>query len=149
MAEEFEVLETLFFERPPEWGRRIVKKADGEIMMQSTENKGHTWVDAPIPDAKLTLSAKTRTASSTGNSYAGLVITPRDEAMTRAVSASEKELNPTVTEAIESGQLLTKTTEATDGNEIETITFLGTFAASGLPSGTVWRDSSNYLRIVP
>lgn len=147
--QEFEVLETMMFERPPEWGRRIIRKAEGEIMLQTTDDKGQTWQDATIPEAKLIASAVTRTAS-TGNKYAGLLVVPRSEAMTRAVSASEKELNPTITEVIDSGQLLTKTVTASDnGNEVETITFLGTYAASGLTSGQVWQDSNNFLRIVP
>lgn len=144
-TEEFEVLETMMFERPPEWGRRVIKKSDGEVMLQTTEDKGKTWQDAPIPDVKLSLpTAITRSIS--GNSYAGLVLTPRDAMLTRAVAASTKELKSEVVEAIDSGQLITKTTDDTG---IETVTFLSTYAASGLSSGSVWRDANNYLRIVP
>ena len=46
------VLETVMFQRPPEWGRRVIQRGD-EVLLQTTDNGGKTWIDAPIPEVKL------------------------------------------------------------------------------------------------
>lgn len=154
------ILETVMLQRPPEWGRRVIQRGD-EILLQTTEDSGKTWTDAPIPEVKLIISPNTKTlksASADTNKYSGISFYLREskgQPMTKsAIPANTqidpKSFNPKILESIESGTLLTTTDIANEqGVIVENISFLGVYSAEGLSPGQVWRDSQNYLRIVP
>ena len=141
---EYQVLEMVMFEHPKQWGRRIIKRGN-EIMLQTTEDSGKIWTDAPIPDAKLVLP-ESMLRSASNNPDTGLIIQDTDTLQARSSNDNiEKSAKQEVVESIESGQLLTKTKED-DG--LETVTFLGVYSTRGLDVGQVWADGDGYLRIV-
>lgn len=136
-----EVLETIMFKRPKQWGRRIIKRQN-EILLQSTSDAGNTWKDAPIPEFRLILPENNlRSASS--NPYAGLMYQNRMQ--TRSTEDRTLTLSDEIQEIVSSGNLLS-ITEDKDG--IEEVTFMGTYAKSGLTVGQVYQDDNGYLRIV-
>lgn len=141
---EYQVLEMVMFEKPKQWGRRIIKR-ENEIILQTTVDSGNTWTDAPIPDAKLTLP-ESMLRSASNNPYTGLIIEYTATLQARSSNDNiEKNAKREVVESIESGQLLTKTK---DDNGLETVTFLGVYSTRGLDVGQVWADGDGYLRIV-
>lgn len=144
------VMETVMFQHPPEWGRRVIKRGD-EILLQGTSDKGKTWSDMPIPEFKLTMpETMLRTASA--NPYAGLGAKSRLQL--RSSSESEPlKLDQKLQAIVDSGSLLSiekniSTSPEGKDLELETITFLGAYKITGLPLGAIWVDSENYLRVV-
>lgn len=162
------VLETVFFNRPPEWGWRIVQRGN-EIVLQNTNDKGKTWTDDTpglLAEFRLIIGEDgTRT------------LQPRVEVQTRTLLRSGeveqaetqeiKSYSPEAWQAINANTFFSKKGETSTkamrtlsasgtietsnaGQEIEQITLLGGLAsAQGLRAGEIWRDSENYLRIVP
>lgn len=154
------VLETVMFQRPPEWGRRVIQRGD-EVLLQTTDNGGKTWIDAPIPEVKLIIPSTPQTlksASTDTNKYSGISFYLRDpevRQMTKStidtdVQISDDSIKSEILESINSGNLLTITEQVTESGQIlENISFLGVYSAAGLSQGQLWRDSDNYVRIVP
>lgn len=138
-----EVLETIMFKYPRQWGRRVIKR-DNEILLQMTSDSGGTWQDAPIPDTKLVLP-QVKTRSISNNPYSGLTLLDTTLKARSSENNNTKEVKTEVLNAISSGSLLSKT-EDKEGHE--TVTFLGVFSTSGLSLGQVYQDSQGYLRIV-
>lgn len=139
---EDEILETVMFTRPPEWGRRVIRRGN-EILLQGTSDKGVTWRDMPIPEFKLIIPSTTL-RSATSNPYKGLV--PESRLQLRNDSEADTPLfSPELQSVIDSGSLLSLSTDTST----ETVTFLGAYPVSGLASGQIWRDENNYLRITP
>lgn len=154
------VLETAMFQRPPEWGRRVIQRGD-EVLLQTTDNGGKTWIDAPIPEVKLirpSTPQPLKSASTDTNKYSGISFYLRDpevRQMTKStidtdVQISDDYIKSEILESINSGNLLTITEQVTEsGQVLENISFLGVYRAAGLSQGQLWRDSDNYVRIVP
>ncbi len=153
------VLETIMFQRPPEWGRRVIRRGD-EVLLQTTDDGGVTWIDAPIPEMKLIIPASPKTLKSTStdtNKYSEISFYLRESAAAQKTKTSiptntqidPVSFKPEILDAINSGNLLTFKEEEKEGQNIETVTFLGVYSFVGLYSGSIWRDSKNYLRIVP
>lgn len=170
-----EVLETIMFTKPPEWGRRVIRRGN-EIILQITEDTGKTWIDSPNIDYKPIIS-ESNLKSTSNNPYAGLQFIPVNAINTKGTS-QPLAISTEAQEIIDSGTLLAKrlcsTEEQThilsqrtlpidellpynglkiasldESNSVEAITFMGGFTTFGLQAGAVWRDDNNYLRIVP
>lgn len=167
---DYEVLETVMFDHPSDWGRRIILR-DNEIVLQHTGNKGITWKDENLGDYKImlpTTTAKTKTvATSTNTPYKGLYFT--EKAMTKAANLSEAEelkICPEMQEIIDSGQLLRKsitvrkdnamiktmsnlgtTDETSQSSTLERITFLGGFSIHGLYADQVYLDENRFMKL--
>lgn len=167
---DYEVLETVMFDHPSDWGRRIILR-NNEIVLQHTGNKGITWKDEDLGDLKImlpTTTAKTKTvATSTNTPYKGLYFT--EKSMTKAANLSEAEelkICPEMQEIIDSGQLLRKsiavrkdnamiktmsnldtTDETPQSSTLERITFLGGFSIYGLEACTVYLDENRFMKL--
>lgn len=136
-----QVLETIMFKRPKQWGRRVIKRGN-EILLQRSNDEGQTWIDLPIPEFRLILPENNlRSASS--NPYEGLSFQHRMQ--TRSTENQPLTLSDEIQEIVSTGNLLS-ITEDKDG--IEEVRFMGTYALSGLSVGQVWVDDNAYLRIV-
>ena len=130
------VLETVMFQRPPEWGRRVIQRGD-EVLLQTTDNGGKTWIDAPIPEVNLIIPSTPQTlksASTDTNKYSGISFYLRDpevRQMTKStintgVQISDDSIKSEILESINSGNLLTITEQVTEsGQVLENISFLG------------------------
>ncbi|MFV0328709.1 MAG: hypothetical protein ACK5KL_02615 [Dysgonomonas sp.] len=145
------ILETVMFKRPPEWGRRVIQRGN-EVLLQTTDNGGIIWVDAPIPEIKLIIPVQMKSQKSYTNKYSDISFYLRDSEVSPETKSTQpnakidsNSVKPEILESINSGNLLTVMNE--DG--VEVIKFLGVYRSAGLGSGQVWRDSQNYLRIVP
>lgn len=153
---DYEVLETIMFEHPADWGRRIILR-DNEIILQRTGNKGVTWKDENLGDYKLMLPATSQMKSlrtSGNNPYQGLQFVPT--VLTKSLSNESEELkiSPEIQSCIDSGKLLSKglvekntdTQQYSSGNP-ETITFLGGATFTGLSSNQVYLDENRFLKL--
>lgn len=167
---DYEVLETVMFDHPSDWGRRIILRGN-EVVLQRTVNKGVTWKDEDLGNYKIMLSTtttKTKSMNTLGKIiYNGLYFA--EKVMTKATYTETEELkiSPEIQEVINSGQLLRKTTTFQKNNIVkktmsnldtigetvpqssilETITFLGGLSMSGLDAGQVYLDENNFMKI--
>lgn len=137
------VIETIFFNKPPEWGCRIIQRGR-EILPQGTEDGGRNWHDMPILGIKLILPDSQISNSTVKNRYEGLIPEIRVEQQNRG-KILVIDLGGEFQSAVNSGTLLKL---QTNENRIEAITFLGTYKIIGLASGDIWYDSNNKKRIV-
>lgn len=147
------VLETLMFNHPPCWGKRVIKRGN-EIILQSTNNKGQTWKDEDPLEYSFYLP-ETQLRSSSINPYAGLV--GRSKVQLRNSNSSGEEdikLGPELQAIVDSGNLL-ELQEITQKDEktgrvktVETITFFGAMSYKSLSIGTVYHDEDGFLKVV-